>query len=87
MPIISDRWPGIETLLTPNQEILIADSADQVTEILAHIPEERRRSIAAAARRRVLRNHTADHRARALEDYYQEVLDRDRAKRRVEAVA
>ena len=87
VPIISDGWPGIETLLIPDQEILIADSADQVTDILARLPEERRRSIAAAARKRVLRNHTAEHRAKALEEYYREVLDRDRAKSRVEAVA
>jgi spore maturation protein CgeB len=87
VPIISDRWPGIETLLAPDQEILMADSAEQVTEILTRVPEERRRSIAAAARKRVLRNHTAEHRAKALEEYYKEVHDRSRAKRRVEAVA
>jgi len=87
VPIISDSWPGIETLLTPGQEILIADTAEQVTEILARLPEERRQSIAAAARKRVLRNHTAVHRAKALEEYFREVLDRDRAKRRIEAVA
>jgi spore maturation protein CgeB len=87
VPIISDRWSGIETLLTPDQEILIADSADQVTEVLVRLPEEQRRSIATAARKRVLRNHTAEHRAKALEEYYKEVVDRDRAKRLVEAVA
>jgi spore maturation protein CgeB len=74
-------------LLTPEQEILIADSAEEVTDILARMPEERRRSIAAAARKRVLRNHTAEHRAKALEEFYREILDRDRAKRRIEAVA
>jgi len=87
VPIISDRWPGIEKMLIPEQEILIAETAEQVTDILEGIPEERRRSIAAAARKRVLRNHTAEHRAKALEEFYKEVLERDRTKRRIEAVA
>jgi spore maturation protein CgeB len=87
VPIISDRWPGLETLLTPEREILIADSAEQITKILCEIPEERRLGLAAAARNRVLREHTAQHRAKALEEYYREVLDRDRVKKPVEAVA
>ncbi len=76
VPIISDRWTGLDTLFTPDTEILIADSAAQVGNILCHLPEERRRQIAANARKRVLTHHTADHRARQLEDYYAEVASR-----------
>ena len=34
-PIISDAWPGIETLFTPGEEILLADAAETVIEALS----------------------------------------------------
>jgi spore maturation protein CgeB len=77
VPIISDRWPGIETIFKPGEEVLIADMPEHVVNILAELPEDRRRSIAAAARKRVLANHTAEQRARQLEQYYEEVAARN----------
>jgi spore maturation protein CgeB len=74
-PLISDRWPGIETIFTPGKEILIADTSQEVIDILDGMPEERRRSIAAAAQARLRRSHTPQHRAAQLEGYYQEVID------------
>ncbi|MDA9420774.1 MULTISPECIES: CgeB family protein [Bradyrhizobium] len=79
-PVISDRWPGIETIFEPSREILLASTARDVIEILRDLPEERRRSIAESARRRVLSDHTADHRARQLEAYYAEATARRRRK-------
>jgi hypothetical protein len=38
------------------------------------LPEERRRAIAAAARKRLLTSHTPEHRAKQLEEYYREVV-------------
>jgi spore maturation protein CgeB len=73
-PIISDRWPGLESFFVPGEEILIAEQASDVIEILTTLPEDRRRSIAAAARKRLLMSHTAEHRARDLEQYYLEAL-------------
>ncbi|HEU5017623.1 MAG TPA: glycosyltransferase [Pseudolabrys sp.] len=75
VPIVSDRWPGIETIFKPGEEILIADRTQDVMQVIAGVPEERRRAIAAAARRRVIGAHTAMHRAKQLEDYYDEALD------------
>ena len=72
-PIISDAWPGLETFFVPGKEILIADSPERVSEILAHLPEAERGVIAAAARRRVLRSHTLVQRAMELEGYLDEV--------------
>jgi spore maturation protein CgeB len=68
VPIISDPWPGLESLFLPGQEILIARSAAEVGSLLA-LPEAERRRIAAAARARVLGAHTAAHRAEQLEGY------------------
>jgi spore maturation protein CgeB len=66
-PIISDAWPGLETVLEPGREILLASSADDVLRHLRDLPEERRRTIGAAARARILKAHTAAHRALELE--------------------
>lgn len=75
-PIISDVWPGLETLFEPGREILLAASADDVLRLLRELPEARRRQIAAAARARVLRAHTAAHRALELERAVAEAADR-----------
>jgi spore maturation protein CgeB len=73
-PVISDDWPGMETVFTPGKEILIAAEPRDVVQILRDVPEDRRLGIAASARARLLKEHTPDHRARQLETYYQEAL-------------
>ena len=67
VPIISDAWPGLEELLTPGREILIAESTDEVVRYLREIGAQERTAIAAAARARVLAGHTAADRAGELE--------------------
>jgi spore maturation protein CgeB len=74
-PVISDRWPGVETFFVPGREILLADSTEGVLQILRELPEDQRREIAAAARKRVLQAHTAEHRAIQFEQYLREVID------------
>lgn len=75
-PIISDRWPGIETILAPRSEILLVSRPGEVVEILRDMPEDTRRDIAERALKRILREHTPDHRARQLEAYLLEARDR-----------
>ena len=77
-PIISDRWPGIESFFVPGEEILIADQPTDVVKILTQLSEERRRSVAATARKRLLTTHTAEHRAKKLEEFYSEALQNSR---------
>jgi spore maturation protein CgeB len=72
VPVISDRWPGIETIFRPCSEILLASDPREVIQILTGMSEDKRLAIAEQARRRVLKDHTPDHRARQLEAYYQE---------------
>ncbi|MBL8659250.1 MAG: glycosyltransferase [Rhodospirillales bacterium] len=69
VPVISDDWEGLDSLLAPGEEILIARNADDVRRYLEEIDEDRRRAIGAAARRKVLAEHSAAARARQLEDY------------------
>jgi spore maturation protein CgeB len=75
-PVISDDWPGMETIFSPGAEILIAAGSCDVVQILEHLPEDRRLSIAANARARLLREHTPEHRAKQLEGYYLEAASR-----------
>lgn len=71
-PIISDWWPGLDELLQPGEEILVAGSAPQALEYLRGIPEEQRRRLGENARQRILVAHTAAHRAEELERYVRE---------------
>lgn len=64
-PIVSDYWAGFEDFFEPGREILVVSSADDVQEALSLDREELRR-IGAAARKRVLAEHTADRRGMEL---------------------
>lgn len=77
VPIVSDYWRGLETLFRPGKEILIATSAAETLRILDETPERERVAIGRRARKRVLADHTAEHRAIQLEQY----LDEARARR------
>jgi spore maturation protein CgeB len=75
-PIVSDRWQGIESLFVPDREIILANGPDDVLRALKEIPEEARRALGDRARRRVLAEHTAAHRAAQLESYVAEGLSK-----------
>ncbi|HEY8381454.1 MAG TPA: glycosyltransferase [Microvirga sp.] len=75
-PIISDLWDGLDTLLEPGREIVLARGVEDVLGPLLAWPEERRAAMAAAARQRVLAEHTADHRAEALEAGLRQAMGR-----------
>jgi spore maturation protein CgeB len=75
VPVISDAWPGLDEFFTVGREILVARSADDVLRILAMPPDERA-AIGARARRRLLAEHTAMHRAETLERHARDTIDR-----------
>lgn len=76
VPIVSDNWPGLPELFRPGEEIFLAESAEEVEALLRGCTEQRRRAVAAAARARVLRAHTAAVRAGELETYLREAAGR-----------
>jgi spore maturation protein CgeB len=76
VPIISDWWDGLDEFFEPAREILIAANTDDALRYLRDINEVQRREMAQAARSRVLRHHTAMHRAVALESYVDEAQQR-----------
>lgn len=72
--IISDFWHGLDEVLEPGEEVLIARTAQETLNYLENIGPEEARAIGARARRRVLLRHTAAHRASELEGYLGELL-------------
>ena len=65
--LITDEWEGIDQVLEPGREVLVARDGGQVAELLDGLDEERARAIGAAARKRVLAQHTYMERAAHVE--------------------
>jgi spore maturation protein CgeB len=72
VPIVSDYWPGLDTIFRPGREVLIASGPDDTLRILRDMPDAERRQIGAAARERVLAEHTPHKRALQLEAYIEQ---------------
>jgi spore maturation protein CgeB len=68
VPVVSDYWPGLESFFEPGKEIVL-----DLERALAMSREEARR-VGAAARRRVLAEHTPERRAQELEEHVRVVL-------------
>jgi spore maturation protein CgeB len=66
--LITDAWEGIELFLAPGTEILVARDGHAVAAAVAGLEPERAARIGAAARARVLRDHTYAQRAEQVED-------------------
>jgi spore maturation protein CgeB len=75
VPVISDAWEGLESFFAPGMEILVAGDGADVRRALADTAESQRRAIGRRARRRVLAEHTALHRAIELEDHVLAALE------------
>ena len=73
-PIVSDRWAGLDEVFTSGEEILVADGPGDVARALA-LGDEELQAIGARARERVLRSHTAEHRAAELEAHVHEARE------------
>ena len=70
--IVSDRWEGLDRLFVPGEEILLADTTEDVLAILEAYDDAALARIGAAARRKVLSAHTASHRVLELERHLAE---------------
>jgi spore maturation protein CgeB len=81
VPIITDEWRGLEDFFAPGREILVARSTRDVLAYLKELDGGELLQIAARARQRVLEHHTAEHRARELEDHVLELLGPSPARR------
>jgi spore maturation protein CgeB len=65
--LITDGWEGIEEFLIPGVEVLVADDGAEVAALVEDLDPARARMIGAAARERVLAEHTYARRAAQVE--------------------
>lgn len=72
--LITDHWRGVETFLKPDEEILVARDGQDVVEHLLRLTPERARAIGAAARGRVLADHTYAQRAQLADTLFRDAL-------------
>jgi spore maturation protein CgeB len=66
--LITDAWQGIDLFLEPGEEVLVAEDGQAVAAHVLGLTPELARKIGAAARERVLRDHTYAQRAAQVED-------------------
>jgi spore maturation protein CgeB len=74
-PIISDWWHGLDSIFAIGREVLVSTGPEQTLRYLRDVRDVERLAIAAAARERVLREHTPERRAIELEGYWKEAYD------------
>ncbi len=77
--LITDAWEGIELFLQPDAEILVARDGKDVAAHLAALTPARARAIGAAARARILADHTYEQRAVLVQQILEAALARRRA--------
>jgi spore maturation protein CgeB len=65
-PVLSDWWEGLDAFFEPGREVLIARSTEDAVNAI-ELTDAELAKVARAARERALNEHTADHRARELE--------------------
>jgi spore maturation protein CgeB len=65
--LISDAWEGLEQFLTPGAEVIACRSGADVAAAVRELDCATAERIGAAARERVLSEHTYAHRAREVE--------------------
>lgn len=66
--LITDDWVGIDAFLEPGEEVLVARDGPEVARHLLELSPQRARKVGAAARRRVLADHTYSQRAELVEE-------------------
>jgi spore maturation protein CgeB len=75
-PIISDYWEGLDSFFHIGEEILVAYSPEDTLRFLRETSDKERDAIGRRSRERVLREHTAAHRAAELEAYVLQLRER-----------
>lgn len=68
-PIVSDSWPGLETIFTIGEEVLLAERAQDVLDVLDGCNDAQLRQMGARARQRVLDEQSSGCRAEQFENY------------------
>jgi spore maturation protein CgeB len=75
VPILSDWWPGLDSVFEIGREVLVVESTEDVLRTLRDTPDAVRRQMADSARRRVLAEHSPLARAKQIEEYLEQMND------------
>jgi spore maturation protein CgeB len=65
--LITDAWEGIELFLEPDVEVLVARDSYEVADYVRNLTPERAKAVGYAGLRRVIAEHTYEHRARQVD--------------------
>ena len=71
--LVTDAWEGVELFLEPGREVLVAADGEEVAAHLRELTPERARAVGAAARERLLADHTYERRAALVEQVLEAV--------------
>ena len=66
--LITDHWAGIDMFLAEGDEVLVARDGHDVAEIMRALTPSQAARIGHAAHKRIMREHTYEHRARQVHD-------------------
>lgn len=75
VPVLTDRWDGLDTFFEPHREVFCVGDEQDVLNVLYGQEEATRQKLGAAARQRILAQHTTARRAEELLGYLGEVVD------------
>lgn len=67
--LVTDAWAGLESFLSPGEEVLVAHDGEEVARLVRDTTRARARAIGEAARRRVLAEHTYAQRAKVVDEW------------------
>lgn len=73
--LITDAWEGVDQFFTPNTEILIAESADDVIDHLRRFDTKQAAAVGDAMMNRALRQHTYESRAKQVHTALNNLFD------------
>ena len=79
--IITDAWKGIELFLTPGTEVLVARDGADIVDHMSALTRERAQAIGAAARARILSEHTYAHRGAEVDKILRSLFSQKRERR------
>lgn len=68
-PIVSDRWPGLDTFFQIGEEILVAEDGVEIVSLLKNTDDGELRRLGSRGRERVLAEHGSSRRAEEFENY------------------
>jgi spore maturation protein CgeB len=79
--LVTDAWEGLDMFLTPDREVLVARDGAELAAHLDALTPGRAAEIGAAARRRALRDHSYDARAKQALALFEDLLAARRGRR------